>query len=93
MCLKFGFIIFWQKDFGAKAAHKMLVKLTLGSKNFFSQLNLSRCFRTFLDHQHRVGVGVLRLLHDDAVHRVADDAGANVDAAWWQFYKTFLLRH
>jgi hypothetical protein len=31
MCLKFGFVIFWQKDFGAKAAHKMLVKLTLMS--------------------------------------------------------------
>ena len=29
MCLQFGFVIFWQKDFGAKAAHKMLVKLTL----------------------------------------------------------------
>jgi hypothetical protein len=28
MCLKFGFVIFWQKDFGTKAAHKMLVKLT-----------------------------------------------------------------
>ncbi len=28
MCLQFGFVIFWQKDFGAKAAHKMLVKLT-----------------------------------------------------------------
>jgi hypothetical protein len=27
MCLQFGFVIFWQKDFGAKAAHKMLVKL------------------------------------------------------------------
>ncbi len=23
-----GFVIFWRKDFGAKAAHKMLVKLT-----------------------------------------------------------------
>jgi hypothetical protein len=32
MCLQFGFVIFWQKDFGAKAAHKMLVKLTLGLK-------------------------------------------------------------
>jgi hypothetical protein len=31
MCLKFEFVIFWQKDFGAKAAHKMLVKLTPGS--------------------------------------------------------------
>jgi hypothetical protein len=28
MCQQFGFVIFWQKDFGAKAAHKMLVKLT-----------------------------------------------------------------
>jgi hypothetical protein len=28
MCLQFGFVIFWQKDFGAKAAHKILVKLT-----------------------------------------------------------------
>ncbi len=40
MCLKFGFVIFWQKDFGAKAAHKMyeksgrkiLVKLTQGGR-------------------------------------------------------------
>ncbi len=30
MCLQFGSVIFWQKDFCAKAAHKMLVKLTLG---------------------------------------------------------------
>jgi len=28
MCLQFGFVLFWQKDFGTKAAHKMLVKLT-----------------------------------------------------------------
>jgi hypothetical protein len=28
MCLQFGFVTFWQKDFGAKAVHKMLVKLT-----------------------------------------------------------------
>jgi hypothetical protein len=28
MCLQFGFENFWQKDFGAKAAQKMLVKLT-----------------------------------------------------------------
>ncbi len=34
MCLKFGFVIFWQKDFGAKAAHKMLVKLTPGDRNW-----------------------------------------------------------
>ena len=30
MCLQFGFLIFWRKDFGAKAAHKMVVKLTPG---------------------------------------------------------------
>ncbi len=30
MCLQFRFVIFWRKDFGAKAAHKMLVKLTPG---------------------------------------------------------------
>jgi len=30
MCLQFMFVIFWRKDFGAKAAHKMLVKLTPG---------------------------------------------------------------
>jgi hypothetical protein len=29
--LTFGFVIFWRKDFGAKAAHKMLVKLTPGN--------------------------------------------------------------
>jgi hypothetical protein len=29
MCfVLFGFVFFWRKDFGAKAAHKMLVKLT-----------------------------------------------------------------
>ncbi len=30
MCLQFGFEIFGRKDFGTKAAHKMLVKLTPG---------------------------------------------------------------
>jgi len=28
LCLQFMFVIFWQKDFGAKVVHKMLVKLT-----------------------------------------------------------------
>jgi len=27
MCLQFGYIIYWQKEINAKAAHKMLVKL------------------------------------------------------------------
>jgi hypothetical protein len=31
MCLQFGCVIFWQKDFGTKAAHKMLVKFTPGA--------------------------------------------------------------
>jgi hypothetical protein len=31
MCLQFGIVIFWQKDFGAKAPNKTLVKLTPGS--------------------------------------------------------------
>jgi hypothetical protein len=30
MCLQFGFVNFWQKDFSTKAAHKMLVKLMPG---------------------------------------------------------------
>jgi hypothetical protein len=34
MCSQFGFVIVWQKDFGAKAAHKMLVKLTPGGRNW-----------------------------------------------------------
>ncbi len=33
VCLQFGFVIFWKKDFDAKAAHKVLVKLTPG-ENF-----------------------------------------------------------
>ncbi len=33
VCLQFGFVIFWSKDFGAaKATHKMLVKLTPGGR-------------------------------------------------------------
>jgi hypothetical protein len=34
MSLQFGSVIFWQKDFGAKAAHKMLAKLTPGGRNW-----------------------------------------------------------
>jgi len=30
LCLQFGFVILWQKAFGAKDALKMLVKLTSG---------------------------------------------------------------
>jgi hypothetical protein len=38
MCLKFEFVIFWQKDFGKKAAHKMLVKLTPGGTIGYSSV-------------------------------------------------------
>jgi hypothetical protein len=41
MCLQFGFVIFWQKDFGAKAFHKMLVKLMLILNDFV--LNILLC--------------------------------------------------
>jgi hypothetical protein len=34
LCLQFGFVIFWQKDFGTKAPHKMLVKLPPGGVIF-----------------------------------------------------------
>ncbi len=40
MCLQFGFVIFWQKDFGVKAAHKMLLKLTLGWTNTLAYYNI-----------------------------------------------------
>jgi hypothetical protein len=33
MCLQLGFVIFWHMDFGAKAVHKILVKLTPGDLN------------------------------------------------------------
>jgi hypothetical protein len=39
MCLQFGFVIFWQKDFGAKAAHEMLVKLTPGGQSSYPYLD------------------------------------------------------
>ncbi len=32
ICLQFEFVFFWRKDFGAKAALKMLVKLTPGNR-------------------------------------------------------------
>jgi hypothetical protein len=47
MCLKFGFVIFWQKDFGAKAAHKMLVKLT-PAVNFTIFLRAAFSYKSFL---------------------------------------------
>jgi hypothetical protein len=54
MCLQLGFVIFWQKDFGAKAAHKMLVKLTPekyeleGKKSFVRLFNFVGIFGSIL---------------------------------------------
>jgi hypothetical protein len=43
ICLQFGFVIFWQKEFCAKAAYKMLVKLTPGV--VFTAIHFLRNFR------------------------------------------------
>jgi hypothetical protein len=43
MCLQFGFQIFGQKDFGAKVAHKMLVKLTPGLQEFTLEYYVESC--------------------------------------------------
>ncbi len=37
-CLQFGFLIFWRKDFGTKAAYKMWVKLTPSLLNLGAKL-------------------------------------------------------
>jgi hypothetical protein len=56
ICLQFVFVIFWQKDFGAKAAHKMLVKLTPGGQNSNLFLNVV--------HFCNIGVnGTVRFIH------------------------------
>jgi len=50
MGLQFGFVIFWQKDFGRKAANKMLVKLTPGQwqrKKFYNIGSWCQCYKLF----------------------------------------------
>ncbi len=46
MCLQFGYVIFWRKDFDTKADHKMLVKLTPGDNItiFYEQLFCTNIF-------------------------------------------------
>jgi hypothetical protein len=44
MCLQFGLVIFWQKDFGTKAVNKMLVKLTPG-------INFTNILRAVFSHK------------------------------------------
>ncbi len=36
MCLQFGFVIFWQKDFSAKTVNKLLLKLTPGAIAYYT---------------------------------------------------------
>jgi hypothetical protein len=50
MCIQFGFVIYWQKDFSAKAAQKMLVKLIPGvpETDLVEQIllaNISSCWK------------------------------------------------
>jgi hypothetical protein len=47
MWLQFGFVIFWQKDFGTKATHKMLVKLTSGGQHSIHYLKVLPFFQQF----------------------------------------------
>ena len=49
MCLQFGFVIFWRKDFDAKAAHKMWVKLTLGANDIkmYQATAKGQCYKNF----------------------------------------------
>jgi hypothetical protein len=42
MCLQFGSVIIWGKDSGAKAAHKMLVKLIPGLHIFSDSLKANK---------------------------------------------------
>ncbi len=50
MCLQVGFVIFWQKDFGAKAAHEMLVKLTPGGQSSYLYLDAVHFVNTMKYH-------------------------------------------
>jgi hypothetical protein len=62
MYLQFGFVIFWRKDFGAKAADKMLVKLTSGCffKLYYRILLLSQSsFVKFDKPSHYLKSGLL----------------------------------
>ncbi len=48
MCLQFGFVIFWRKDFVAKAAHTMLVKSTPGQTNGLHKLTQKCTSKTYV---------------------------------------------
>ena len=47
LCLQFGFVIFWRKNIDAKAARKMLMKLTVGLLQTFLVLYDRFSIRTY----------------------------------------------
>ncbi len=61
MCLQFGFVIFLQKDFGAKDAHKMLVKLTPGV-NFTIIVRAAFLYKGFLCSYYVLTIWVCNFL-------------------------------
>ncbi len=92
MCLQFWFVIFWQKDFGAKAAHKILVKLIPDCKiircvcSYNSGRRIYDQFYDFLKCQIIAGrvpgfelLGVWSPAHRNgqSFRRVVDTGGAN----------------
>jgi len=63
MCLKFGFVIFWQKEIGAKALHKNLVKLTSG-ETFFA------CFVIKLKEIEQISCFALNIVFCSVFHHL-----------------------
>jgi hypothetical protein len=61
LSLQFGFVIFWQKDFGTKAAHKMLVKLTPGV-NFTNIKQAAFSYQSFLRSLYVLTIWVCNFL-------------------------------
>jgi hypothetical protein len=60
-CLQFGFVIFWRKDFDAKAANKILVKLTPGV-NFTNILRAVFLYERFLRSFYELTIWVCNFL-------------------------------
>ncbi len=61
MSLQFGFVIFWHKKIGTKAARKMLVKLTTGV-NFINILHKSFLYKSKLSSFSQVTFGFVIFL-------------------------------
>jgi hypothetical protein len=68
VCFQFGFVIFWQKDLGAKAAHKMLVKLTT-DVNFTNILQAAFSYKSFLRSFYVLSIWVCNFLAQGFWHK------------------------